>query len=272
MTDASVSFNSLKRKWAAGAITTGTCVAIPAGIAAEVVAHQGWDSVIVDVQHGLIDYQIAAELIQAMGSSEVPVLVRVGSNDPGGITKMLDAGALGVVCPAIESAGAARQFVAACRYPPAGNRSFGPFRASFRFRPDYVAEANRNVVAVAMIETKAGLNSLEEILAVPGIDMAFVGPTDLSLSLGYPGHFDPGFPEVRAAIARIAAVAAAHGVVPGIYAGTADFARDMLALGYRHIVVSSDLRLLAAASAGARADLQNCIAQSARKTAAEPAL
>src|ERR1700722_17819109 len=130
MTLPPVLFNSLKRKWAAGTITTGTCIAIPAGIAAEIVAHQGWDSVLIDVQHGLIDYQIAAEMIQAMGSSDVPALVRVGSNDPSGIMKVLDAGALGVCCPAIESAAAARQFVGACRYPTLGYRSFGPFRAS----------------------------------------------------------------------------------------------------------------------------------------------
>jgi 4-hydroxy-2-oxoheptanedioate aldolase len=266
MTPPPTRFNSLKQKWANGAITTSTIIAMPAGIAAELVCHQGWDSVTIDVQHGLVDYQVAAHLIQAMGSSHVPVLVRVGSNDPSGIMKMLDAGALGVICPAVESVAAARQFVGACRYPPAGYRSFGPFRAALRFGPSYVAEASDNVAAVAMIETQAGVQALEDILAVPGIDMVFVGPTDLSLSMGFPGVFDPPFPEVRTTIKQIAAAAGARGIIAGIYVGTTEVAREMLALGYRHIAFSSDLRLLTAASAGARSELQNVIAQFERDT------
>jgi 4-hydroxy-2-oxoheptanedioate aldolase len=252
-------FNSLKGKWGTRSITTGTCVAIPAGIVGEVTAHQGWDSVIVDVQHGLIDYQVAAEIIQAMGSSSVPVMVRVGSNDPSGIMKVLDAGALGVLCPAVETAAAARQFVGACRYPTAGYRSFGPYRAALRFGPDYVSQANDNVIAAVMIETKAGVEAVEEILDVGGIDMAFVGPTDLSLSLGLPATFDPTFPAVDAAIRRIAEVAAAKGVIAGIYVGSVNFAKRMLDYGYRHLVFSGDLRMLAAASHAARTQLDAVI-------------
>jgi 4-hydroxy-2-oxoheptanedioate aldolase len=272
MTAAATPFNDLKRKWDARSITTGTCVAIPAGIVGEIIAHQGWDSVIVDVQHGLIDYQVAAEIIQAMGSTDVPVLVRVASNDAGGIMKVLDAGALGVLCPAVESAAAARRFVGACRYPLEGFRSFGPYRASLRFSPNYVAEANSNVVAAAMIETKAGVDALEEILDVPGIDMAFVGPTDLSLSMGLPGVFDPTFPAVETAIKYIADVANSRGVVPGIYVGTPEFAKRMLEFGYRHLVFSGDLRMLAAASAAARIQLHSLISTAAACTHAEKRL
>ena len=264
-------FNPLRQKWQAGAVTTGTCAAIPAGIAAETLGHQGWDSIIIDVQHGLIDYQVAAEMIQAMAACDVPVLVRAGSNDQSGIMKMLDAGALGVLCPAVETASEARRFVGACRYPPLGHRSFGPFRAAIRFGPDYVAAANDNVLAIAMIETRAGVDSLEAILEVPGIDMVFVGPTDLSLSLGRGAAFDPAFPDVHEAIQTIAAAAAARGIVAGIYASSHEFARRMIGIGYRHIVFSSDLRLLAAASAGARAQLQQVIAESAG-SATEPVI
>src|ERR1700722_491824 len=157
---------------------------LPASFSAEIMAGQGWDSLTIDLQHGLIDYQVAVGMLQAISSGRATPLVRVPWLDPAIIMKVLDAGAYGVICPLINSASEARQFVAACHYPPGGTRSCGPIRASIYAGPDYVANANRTIITMAMIETRAGLDNLDSILSVEGLDAIYVGPADLSIALG----------------------------------------------------------------------------------------
>ena len=123
--------NTLKEIWAdGGAVVNGWC-SIPSSFSAEVMAHQGFDSICIDMQHGAVDYQVALTMLQAISTTSVIPLARVPWNDPGRLMKILDAGAYGVICPMINNADEARSLVAACKYPPTGMRSFGPIRAKY---------------------------------------------------------------------------------------------------------------------------------------------
>jgi len=238
--------NTLRRLWAEDRATiNGWCV-IPSSFSAELMAHQGWDSVTVDMQHGLIDYQAAVGMLQAISTTAAVPLVRVPWNEPGIINKALDAGAYGVICPMVNTRDDAERLVAACRYPPRGSRSFGPTRALLYAGSDYPAHADRTVVVFAMIETRAALDNLDEILEVPGLDAIYVGPSDLSSALGCTPKPDQEEKPVVEAIDFILARARAHGVLAGIHNATPDYALKMIAKGYRFATVSSDARLIAA--------------------------
>src|SRR3712207_138583 len=139
-------------------------------------------------------------MLQAISTTDVVPFARVNWNDPGTIMKLLDAGCYGVICPMIEGRADAEAFVGACRYPPEGYRSYGPFRASLYGGPDYAANANETVVTMAMIETRAALDDLDGILSVPGLDAVFVGPSDLGQSLGFGPGMDREEPELVEAI------------------------------------------------------------------------
>jgi 4-hydroxy-2-oxoheptanedioate aldolase len=243
--------NPVKAKWRAGEAALGGWLSIPSPFVAEVMAHQGFDYLCVDLQHGLIDYQTALGMLQAIRTTDTPAFVRVPQNDFGMINKVLDAGALGVVIPMISSAEDARAAVRACRYPPAGMRSFGPARALFSVGPDYFAHADELVACIPMIETRQAVDELDAILAVPGIDAVYVGPNDLSLALGLPPASDnPG--AYQEAYRRIAKACAERGVIAGIHANP-ELAPRHLASGFRLITVASDLGAL---SAGAARDLR----------------
>ena len=177
--------HKLRDTWAKGAGAVNAWLAIPSPVTAEIAAMQDFDSVTVDLQHGLNDYQIALSMLQAISTSDKTALVRVPWNEPGIIMKLLDAGALGVICPMINTRADAEAFVCACRYTPEGYRSAGPTRAMLVHGADYIAKANDAVVTLAMIETKEALDNVAEIVATPGLTGIYVGPSDLSLSLGY---------------------------------------------------------------------------------------
>ncbi len=236
--------NPLLAKWAAGARTFATSIVGGSPIVAQSMAHQGWDAIAIDVQHGAAHYDQAAVMIAACGTAPTPVFVRVGGNDSAAIMKMLDAGALGIVCPAVESAADAALLVGACRYAPAGYRSVGPLGALPRFGEDYVELANRNIVVQAMIEARAGVERLDEILAVEGLDSIFVGPADLSLSYGWGHRFDVHRKEAMALVSEIAERTRAKGLVPAIHVVDPSTVPAMLAIGYQHVVVGNDLKLL----------------------------
>ena len=148
------------------------------------MAHAGFDSLTVDMQHGLSHFESAVPMFQAISTTDTVPLARVPWNEPGIIMKLLDAGCYGIICPMINSADEAAAFVGACRYPPHGYRSYGPTRAALYAGADYAAHANEEVLTLAMIETKAGLENLEAIVQTPGLDAVYVGPADLSQSLG----------------------------------------------------------------------------------------
>ncbi|WP_298281323.1 HpcH/HpaI aldolase/citrate lyase family protein [Acidocella sp.] len=242
---------SLQQKWAAGETVLNGWLAIPDGFAAETMAHQGWDSLTIDMQHGVNDYLAAVRMLTAISTKPVIPMVRVPWREPGIIMKMLDAGALGIICPMINSAADAAEFVSYLRYPPLGQRSFGPIRALLAHGADYGARANGLVTGFAMIETRAALDHLDAILATPGLDAVYIGPADLSLALGAEPRFDPVDERVTAAIGHILARAKHHGVRAGIHNATAAYAARMAQAGFEFVTVGSDARFMAAGAAAA---------------------
>jgi 4-hydroxy-2-oxoheptanedioate aldolase len=238
--------NLLRTLWQQDQYAVNGWLSLPAAFSAEVMAHQGWDSLTIDLQHGLIDYQSSVGMLQAISTTGTVPLVRVPWLDPAIIMKVLDAGAYGVICPMINSAGEAREFVSACRYPPAGKRSCGPIRANIYAGPDYVANANRTIVTMAMIETRAGLDNLDDILSVEGLDAVYVGPADLALALGYEPGLDPIEGEVVNAIEHIVVRARKKKIVAGIHTGSAANAQKMIRQGFQFVTIGTDIRLLIA--------------------------
>lgn len=239
--------NTAMAKWVAGEVTYGAWLSIPNSFSAEVMAHQGFDWICIDMQHGVADYQVAVTMLQAIGTTPTIPFVRVPWNEFGIIGRVLDAGALGVIIPMVNSVEEAKQAVAACRYFPQGARSFGPTRATYYAGADYFGDANNQVACMPMIETKQAVERLDDILSVPGINAVYVGPADLSITLGLPPGMDNGgaFEEARV---KIAQTCKRHGVTPGIHAN-ASLAAKHAAAGYQMITISSDLGSMASASA-----------------------
>jgi len=230
--------NTIKEKWARGEVTLGSWLSIPSSFSAEIMAHQGFDWVCIDMQHGVVDYQVALTMLQAIGTTETIPIVRVPWNEMGIIGKVLDAGAMGVIIPMVNSVEEAKAAVAACRYYPQGSRSFGPTRASYYAGTDYFAGANQQIACIPMIETKQAVERLDDILAVPGIDAVYVGPADLSITYGLPPGMNNGSPFEEARV-LIAKKCAEHGVTAGIHAN-ASLAEKHAAAGYRMITISGD--------------------------------
>lgn len=239
--------NQLRAIWNRGGCVLNGWLAIPNGFAAEVAAHSGWDSLCIDIQHGIVDYQAAVGMMQAISTTNVTPLVRVPWNDPGIIMKCLDAGAYGVVCPMINNRNDAQRFVQACRYPPAGYRSSGPTRAVYYGGNDYLTKSNETIVTFAMIETADGLTNLDEILTTPGLDAVYIGPNDLALALGVSGGLDPTHAKTIEAISHILAACKRHKIRAGIHTGSIANARAMMAKGFDFVTVLSEARIMAQA-------------------------
>ncbi len=240
--------NRLRTLWKNDQAAVNGWLAVPSSFSAEVMAHQGWDTLTIDLQHGVIDYAQMLTMLQAISTTPTVPIVRVPWLEPGIIMKSLDAGAYGVICPMISTREEAQRLVAYTHYAPMGTRSFGPVRALMYGGADYAAEANSTVVAFAMIETAQALDNLDDILSVEGLDAIYIGPSDLSLALGCKPVFDDVDPKVAQAIDHIVERARAHGVQAGVHNGRPDVARARIAKGFRFVTVSSDARLLAAGS------------------------
>jgi 4-hydroxy-2-oxoheptanedioate aldolase len=244
--------NQLKRLWAEGRPTLNGWLSIGNPFTAEIMAAQGYDSITIDVQHGALDYNSVLPMFQAMRASGVVPMARVPWLEPGIIMKVLDAGAYGVICPMVNTAAQAAKFVDYMRYPPRGQRSFGPTRVSFAAGANYAAEANDQILAFAMVETAEAMDNLEAIAATPGLDGLYVGPADLTFSLTK-GRLAPGFdreePEMIEAIKRIIAACKANGIRAALHCGTPDYAARAIGWGVDLTTVSGDSRLLAAAAA-----------------------
>lgn len=234
--------NRVKEKWQRGEVAWGGWLAIPSSLSAEAIARAGFDYVCVDLQHGLIDYADAAEMFVAISAAGATPFVRVPSNDFADINRALDAGALGVIVPMIYTVEDVRQCVSACRYPPDGARSYGPIRAAMSLGADYFPSANELIACIPMIETREALENLDSILSVPGVDAIYVGPSDLSLSLGQgPGADNSG--DYQEAYRKIIKACVAHGVVAGIHA-KANLAEKHQSNGFKMVTISTDLSLI----------------------------
>jgi 4-hydroxy-2-oxoheptanedioate aldolase len=216
---------------------------LPGSLIVEVLARLDFDCVTFDVQHGLHDVASLAGGVGAAALSGKPSLVRIPVADNAFASRAVDMGAEAIIAPMINSAADARALVAAVKYPPLGERSWGPRRAiglSGLSPQAHIEAANANTLAMAMIETTAALAALDAILAVPGIDGVFVGPSDLSVTLSEGRRIAPLDANLDATIAQVAERATAAGKFAGVFCATAARARQFRDYGYRFIALATD--------------------------------
>lgn len=237
--------NRVKSLHAAGKPSFGLIATIPSIPTVQILARAGFDWLIIDMEHGPIDLAAAHAMITATAGSETVPFVRVAANQHHLAKPLLDLGALGVCFPMVNSAADAAAAVRAVRYPPVGERYWGPFFAPLRWdqsMPGYIAGANDAVMAIATIEHRDAISSIDDIAATPGLDLAFIGIGDLAMSLALPGQYDN--PRVQDAVARAEAGILRSGVALGGVARTPQEVKALLDRGYRAIVLTFDWMLL----------------------------
>jgi 4-hydroxy-2-oxoheptanedioate aldolase len=213
---------------------------------AEVVASAGYDSVTIDMQHGLVDFQSAVGMLQAISAFDITPLVRVPWNDPSIVMRSLDAGAYGIICPMINNKTECEQFVAACLYAPRGIRSFGPARARIYGGNDYLQHANDTVISFAMVESAEAVDNVSEIISVEELDAIYVGPSDLALSMGYVPftHEDA----VEDAIKHVLEESKQGNIKSAIHCPSGKSAKERLDMGFDFVTIAADFALLAQVS------------------------
>ena len=244
--------NRLKQLWEGGKPAINGWLAIPSGFSAEVMAQAGWDSVTVDLQHGVQDYQTMVACFQAMQSHPVLPMVRVPWNEPGIVGKVLDAGAYGVICPMVNTRAEAEAFVSYCRYPPAGKRSNGPIRAGiYGVGTTYQSTANEEVLCLPMIETQEAVDNLDAILDVPGIDAVYIGPSDLGFSMGLIPILDRDEPVIMDIYQKILDATKKRGLRACVHCLSPAYAKRMVAMGFNLVTLGNDSGLLLGAARAA---------------------
>lgn len=240
--------NPLLERWREGGAAVGGWLAVGNAYTAELMGMLGFHWLCIDLQHGQVAEADLHSMLPAIAATPTVPLVRVAWNRPEAIMKALDAGAMGVIVPMVNDAGSAREAVRACRYPPQGLRSFGPIRAGMRGLAD-PAEANRQIACIVMIETQQALDNIDEILAVPGIDAIYVGPSDLGLARGRSARGDTDEAGHAEDVEYIAQRAQQQGVVAGIHTSSLAYAQRWLAVGFRMVTLGSDSGFMARAAA-----------------------
>ena len=224
-------------------------LSIPSGYAAEVVAQADWDSITVDLQHGIQDYHSMVACFQGFQNNPATPMVRVPWNEPGIIGKCLDGGAMGIICPMVNNAAEAKALADACMYPPLGKRSNGPIRAAmYGEASNYQKTANDEILVIPMIETQAGIDNIDEILSVPGISGIYIGPSDMGLSLGMIPTLDREEPVILAIYEKLLASCKRHGKFAGLHNGTASYAARMFKMGFQLSTIANDSGLMARAA------------------------
>jgi 4-hydroxy-2-oxoheptanedioate aldolase len=244
--------NRLKGIWKEGrAATMGWCN-LADTYSGEIMAHAGFDAVLLDMQHGIaIGPDRAGLWLQAMGQTNAIPLARVPWNEQVYIQWVLDAGAYGVIVPLVNSYDDAARAGAACRYSPEGRRSVGANRLRLVHGPEYDAEANREIVCLVMIETPQAVERLPEILKAPGIDGVYIGPSDLARSIApsiAEGRADPRHEQM---CQRVLELTSAAGLVPGIHAANAEEAARRFKQGWKISPVAIDTYAIGTFAAGA---------------------
>ena len=241
--------NKLKEIFKTGKSAVNGWLQIPNSFTAELMANQDWDSLTLDMQHGIIDYPNAVGMLQAISTKDVVPMARVNWNEPGQIMKILDAGAYGIICPMISNKSEAENFVKACMYPPRGYRSYGPIRGLVYGGADYAEKANDEIIKFAMIETKESLENLDKIMQTEGLDGIYIGPADLSLAVGEKPSFDkPEGDPVYDLIMKILEHAKKNNIIAGIQNGQPEYAEKMIKKGFQLVTIGSDQRYMTAAS------------------------
>ena len=240
--------NRIKTMLAEGKVVVGGWVTIGSPVVAEIMSLSGFDWLLVDCEHGPLDFEKAQTLLQAMQASEVVPFVRVADSNAALIKRALDIGSMGVVVPLVNDRAAAECAVRSAKYPPQGIRGIGFARAHL-YGLDfmgYVSQANQEIMVVAQIEHAEAIANLEEIVTVPGIDVLFVGPVDLAGSYGHLGVTGELPPEVNQAVEKVIKTARKTGIALGCWAPNAEIANQRIAQGFRFIGLGTDgLQLIA---------------------------
>jgi 4-hydroxy-2-oxoheptanedioate aldolase len=234
----------------------GSWMTLASPLASELLAHSGYDFLVVDTEHSPTDTETVVQMLQAMKGQPVSPIVRVVWNDVGLIKRALDSGAHGVIVPMVNTVAEAEQAVAACRYPPVGVRSVGGTRPPLSFgvsRAEYLAEANQEIMLAVQIEHVDAVGRVEEIAAVAGVDSVFVGPNDLCASMGLPPLLEPDVPAFEAALAKVVRAANANGKAAGILVGTLATGLKRLQQGFSFVAIGTDAGMV---TAGAQAIVQ----------------
>ena len=252
--------NKIKQLWKAGKPVTLGWLSFNNPFGAEVMARQGFDALCIDLQHGITELATLLPMLQAVSQTDTSPVVRVAWNDAAVIMKALDLGAMSIIVPMVSTAQEAAQAVAACRYPPVGMRSSGPIRGLQYAGADYLARANDEIVVIAMVETKEGLDNLDAICATPGLDAIYIGPSDLSFALGLPPKMDNTDPLHLATCDKIRDTAHKHGKKACMHTMSAAFAAGALKRGFDLVMLTSDINCMVA---GARQQLDDLKAASA---------
>jgi 4-hydroxy-2-oxoheptanedioate aldolase len=240
----------LRARLAGGQATVGTFVGAASPVAAEACAAAGVDWLVLDLEHGSGGEEQVRDAVPAAGAYGVPTLVRVESAARIRIGRALDVGAAGVMLPRLDTVAEVREAVRHLRYPPAGDRGVATYNRACRFGldPGALARAGDEVLGVVQVESASAVEQVDQIAAIDGVDVLFVGPQDLSHNLGVPG--DLRAPSYLAAVERVRAAAARHGKAPGLLVRDGATAAARQAEGWTFVAIGSDTTLLAAAIAG----------------------
>ena len=257
--------NQLRTLLEQGKAAVNAWVTIPAPFAAETMAQAGWDSVTLDMQHGLMDYATVVTCLQVLHRFPSTPLVRVPWNEPGIIGRVLDAGAMGIICPMVNTRAETEALVRAMRYPPLGARSHGPIRAgAYGEAGTYYKTANRDVLCFPMIETPEAIANLDAILDVPGVDGVYIGPGDLGLTMGMAPSLDRREPRILAAYETVVKKTKARGLFPGLHNATSDYSAEMQKMGFQLLTILTDSGLLLRAATAEVNRLRSLIAGNAK--------
>jgi 4-hydroxy-2-oxoheptanedioate aldolase len=232
----------LRAKWHAGEPAFGLWAGIDSSLTAELAGAAGYDYVCVDLQHGMSDERTMVSMFEATEAAGSTPLARLAWNEPWLIMRALDLGAAGVIVPLVGSAAEAAKAVQACKYPPEGNRSYGPIRADLTVGSAVPAELAAAVLCFVMVETRDGIDRLDEIASTPGLDGIYIGPADLSLALGLTPSTGGPKP-LEEAIARVRETCDTHGLIAGMHCGGGTAARARAAEGFKLITVGVDSTL-----------------------------
>ncbi|MCE5239741.1 2-dehydro-3-deoxyglucarate aldolase [bacterium] len=251
--------NTVKQALREGRATVGSWLTLPDPVAALQMTTVGFDWLTIDLEHSSTDYQTAAIMCQLIAHAGSTPIVRVPWNTNENVKHALDSGAFGVIFPMQSSRADVEQAVAWAKYPPQGLRGYGPTLAVIGFETDartYFEHANDETLVIVQIEQVEAVDALDDILSVPGVDVAFIGPNDLSASMGlspFESHGDPRFIET---VAHIRERAEAHGVAPGIYAPTPQIGRQRLDEGFRFVGVGDEAGHMLSGARAALAQLR----------------
>jgi len=256
--------NMLKRRMQAGETVLGSWLSLPDALAAEAMAHVGWDWLLIDMEHGPTALHEAAAVLAALRTTGVTPFIRVAWNESAQIQRVLDLGCAGILVPVINSADDARKVVLDARFPPLGERSRGGVRTTLAFATDamtYFERANDEVLVLVQIETELAVQNVDEVLAVKGVDGVFVGPNDLAASVGkhWPGAWAVD-KDYMAMVRRVGDAARNANKCAGFLARDAKMALEVARLGYNFVGISADVNFMTAAAKRALDDARAALA------------